>query len=87
LGRVLLDLFGGMNDCHSRSRISAWDVKQWALELGDPELPHQLGARHHALADARWNAGSVDVPRELHPAGADRRSVGRKYPDALAAAL
>jgi hypothetical protein len=30
------------------------DIKQWAIELGAPKLPHQMGARHHALLDARW---------------------------------
>jgi hypothetical protein len=30
------------------------DIKQWAIELGDPELPHQVGAKHDALLDARW---------------------------------
>jgi hypothetical protein len=30
------------------------DIKQWAIELGDPQLPPQSGPQHHALFDARW---------------------------------
>jgi hypothetical protein len=36
------------------------NIKQWAIELGDPELPHQMGARHHALLDARWIARAAE---------------------------
>jgi hypothetical protein len=31
------------------------DIKQLAVENGNPKLPGQRGQEHHALADARWN--------------------------------
>jgi hypothetical protein len=61
------------------------DVKQWAIELGDPELPHQVGARHHALADARWTRQAWAFLAGLHPAGAERDCVGSKFQDQHAA--
>jgi hypothetical protein len=56
------------------------DIKQWAIELGDPGLPHQKGSRHHALADARWTKEAWAFLASLHPAGADRRTTARKNP-------
>src|SRR5581483_2185228 len=44
-------LFGGMNDLPFHYPQLCLDIKQWAIELGDPELPVQIGVRHHALAD------------------------------------
>jgi len=57
------------------------DIKQWAIELGDPELPRQVGVRHHALADARWTRDAWAYLASLHPAGAERCCVGSKYHD------
>jgi hypothetical protein len=31
------------------------DLKQMCDDLGNPQLPKQDSAEHHALADARWN--------------------------------
>jgi hypothetical protein len=53
--------------------------------LGDPELPRQVGVRHHALADARWTKEAWAYLATLHPGGADRCSVGSKYHDQLTA--
>jgi hypothetical protein len=47
-------LFGSMDELPFRFPQLCLDIKQWAIELGDPELPVQVGAKHHALADARW---------------------------------
>ena len=55
------------------------DTKQWALELGDPELPHQAAGRHNALQDARWTRRAWTFLAALHPPGADRRAHGRKH--------
>ena len=79
-------LFGGMNDLPFAFPQLCLDIKQWAIELGDPELPHQEGARHHALADARWTKAAWTFLAGLHPAAGERRCVGRKNPDQLAAA-
>jgi hypothetical protein len=53
-------------------------AKQWAIELGDPELPHRFGVRHHALADARWTRDAWAFLASLNPVAGDRRAVGRK---------
>ena len=79
-------LFGGMNDLPFAFSQLCLDIKQWAIELGDPELPHQQGARHHALADARWTKAAWTFLAGLNPAAGERRCVGRKNPDQLAAA-
>ena len=47
-------LFGGVSDLPFDFPQYCLDIKQWAIELGDPRLPAQEGVRHHALADARW---------------------------------
>jgi hypothetical protein len=78
-------VFGGMNDLPFAFPQLCLDVKQWAIELGDPELPHQAGARHHALADARWTKQAWTFLAGLHPAGGERRCFERKYNERLAA--
>ena len=59
------------------------DIKQWAIELGDPELPQQQGARHHALSDARWTRDAWAFLARLDPAAGERRAIGGKNPDQL----
>ena len=56
------------------------DIKQWAIELGDAQLPRQLGARHHALNDARWTRDAWAFLASLDPAAGERRATGRKDP-------
>ncbi len=74
-------LFGDMNDLPFHFPQLCLDVKQWAIELGDPELTHQVGARHHALADARWTKDAWSFLAGRHPAGAERVCVGSKFQD------
>jgi len=78
-------LFGGMDDLPFHYPQLCLDIKQWAIELGDPELPHQEGARHHALYDARWTRQAWAFLARLAPAAGERRCIGRKNPDQLAA--
>jgi hypothetical protein len=73
-------LFGGMNDLPFHFPQLCLDIKQWAIELGDPELPHQAGARHNALADARWTKAAWAFLASLDPAAGERRTLDRKYP-------
>jgi len=73
-----------MNELPFRFPQLCLDIKQWAIELGDPELPRQVGVRHHALADARWTKPWAYLAT-LHPVGAGRCSVGSKYHDLLIA--
>jgi hypothetical protein len=51
-------LFGRMVDLPDHFPMFCRDIKQWAVDLGDPKLPEQDGAEHDALADARWNRGA-----------------------------
>ena len=78
-------LFGGMNDLPFHFPQLCLDIKQWAIELGDPELPAQRGARHHALADARWTRDAWAFLARLDPDAGERRCLGRKHPDQPAA--
>lgn len=76
-------LFGGMADLPFRFPQLCLDIKQWAIELGDPELPRQSGARHHALSDARWTKEAWAFLAGLDPMAAERRVMGGKNPDQL----
>ncbi len=74
-------LFGSMTEQPFHFPQLCMDIKQWAIELGDPELPHQSGGRHNALADARWTKEAWTFLAGLHPEAAHRRPRGRKHPD------
>ena len=73
-------LFGGMNELPFSFPHLCLDIKQWAIELGDPDLPRQTDTRHHALADARWTKEAWTYLASLHPTAAERRSFGYKHP-------
>lgn len=51
---VLCQLYGTMMDLPKGWPMFCRDVKQLAVETGNPELPPQNSAEHHALADAQW---------------------------------
>jgi hypothetical protein len=74
-------LFGGLADLPFHFPQLCLDIKQWAIELGDPPLPVQQGVRHHALADARWTREAWALLAGLAPHAAERRAHGRKHPD------
>lgn len=69
-------LFGGMTELPFHFPHLCMDVKQWALELGDPELPHQTDSRHHALTDARWTKEAWTFLASLDPVAAERSAQG-----------
>ena len=77
---AFVGLFGALEELPFHFPQLCLDIKQWAIELGDPELPHQKESRHHALADARWTREAWAFLAGLHPAGAERRAAGRKNP-------
>jgi hypothetical protein len=53
---LLAQQFGPMVKLPKDFPMFCMDLKQWAVQLGDPTLPEQeAGMEHHALADARWN--------------------------------
>jgi hypothetical protein len=78
-------LFGGLDELPFHYPQLCLDIKQWAIELGNPELPRQQGARHHALLDARWTREAWTFLAGLHPAGKERRALGGKHPRAAVA--
>jgi 3' exoribonuclease, RNase T-like len=75
---AFVGLFGALEELPFHFPQLCLDIKQWAIELGDPELPHQTESRHHALADARWTKEAWAFLASLNPAGADRRARGHK---------
>jgi 3' exoribonuclease, RNase T-like len=78
-------LFGHLDEMPFHYPQLCLDIKQWAIELGDPELPHQEGARHHALHDARWTRDAWAFLARLDPAAGERRAIGCKNPEQLGA--
>jgi hypothetical protein len=83
---ALVGLFGGLEELPFHYPQLCLDIKQWAIELGDPELPHQKGDRHHALLDARWTREAWTFLAGLHPVGSERRAIGSKKPGEARAA-
>ena len=71
-------LFGGTSELPFHFPQLCLDIKQWQIELGDPELPHQVGPRHHALLDARWTREAWAFLAKLDPPAGERRAFGRK---------
>lgn len=51
---VICQLFGTMMALPKSWPMFCMDVKQWAVMLGNPELPKQKSGEHHALSDALW---------------------------------
>jgi hypothetical protein len=77
---AFVGLFGGLEELPFHYPQLCLDIKQWAIELGDPELPRQTTPPHHALNDARWTREAWEFLANLHPSGAERRALGRKNP-------
>lgn len=48
-------LWGRMVDLPPEFPKYCLDIKQMAVDIGDPELPKQDTGEHHALHDAQWN--------------------------------
>lgn len=49
-------LMGTMMDLPGHWPKFCRDLKQWAVDLGNPPLPDQGPGEHNALDDARWNS-------------------------------
>jgi len=70
-------LFGSMDELPFHYPQLCLDIKQWAIELGDPELPHQSGPRHHAHARRSMDKGCLGIscsPRSHRGGAAGHRS-------------
>jgi 3' exoribonuclease, RNase T-like len=52
---VLCQLFGAMVDLPKGWPMFCRDIKQMAMELGNPRGPKSQDVEHNALSDARWN--------------------------------
>jgi hypothetical protein len=48
-------LMGTMMDLPEGWPMYCRDLKQWAVDKGDPKLPEQTEGEHNALDDAKWN--------------------------------
>lgn len=77
-------LFGSMTELPFSFPQLCLDIKQLAIEMGDIALPPQTGARHHALADARWTRDAWMFLANINQSAGDRRAVGYKNPEQLA---
>lgn len=62
---AMVGLFGALEELPFHWPQLCLDIKQWAIELGDPQLPLQEGARHHL--DARWTKEAWMFLAGLHP--------------------
>jgi len=51
---VIAQLYGTMMDLPKGWPMFCMDLKQLAVEKGNPRLPDQTSTEHHALNDARW---------------------------------
>jgi hypothetical protein len=61
---VLCQMFGTMMDLPKGWPMCCMDLKQFAMSLGNPRLVKQGGSTHHALADAKWVAGTYKILRD-----------------------
>jgi hypothetical protein len=52
---ALCQLYGRMIDLPKGWPMFCRDIKQKAMDLGNPRLPEQCALEHHAYADAEWN--------------------------------
>jgi hypothetical protein len=71
---VVAQMFGRMVDLPKGWPMYCRDIKQLAVELGDPKLPEQGKGEHNALADAQWNKVAYEF---LMAKTADFRIVGK----------
>jgi hypothetical protein len=69
---ALCQLFGTMMQLPDGWPMFCRDIKQWAVDVGNPKLPEQTSTEHHALADALWNKEAWDFLSSLPDAAAIR---------------
>lgn len=66
---ALCQLYGTMMHLPEGWPMYCRDVKQLCDDLGNPDLPKQTSAEHHALADAKWTKDAYEflASRQLKP--------------------
>ncbi len=57
---ILCQIFGKAINTSSHFSMGLMDIKQYAMRLGNPELPKSDGALHNALEDAKWHKKMYD---------------------------
>lgn len=62
---VFCQLFGTMMDLPHGFPMYTRDLKQWCDSLGNPKLPEQENALHHALGDANYNKLMWEFLKEI----------------------
>lgn len=75
---VFCQIFGTMMDLPTHFPKFCRDIKQLAMDLGNPTLPKQTTTEHHALADARWNHDAFKFLQSLKSEGASRVTAERQ---------
>jgi hypothetical protein len=81
---ALCQLFGTMMQLPDGWPMFCRDIKQWAVDLGDPKLPEQTSTEHHALADALWNKEAWDSIAQI---AASRADIAEQMAEALRSAI
>jgi hypothetical protein len=61
---VFAQLFGTMVNLPHGFPMLTRDLKDWALRLGDPQVPQHTGREHHALDDAAHDLDIYEFLRE-----------------------
>jgi hypothetical protein len=61
---ILAQIFGRMIDLPKGWPMFCRDIKQLAMEWGNPRLPKQTEKEHNALADAQWNKAAYEFLME-----------------------
>jgi hypothetical protein len=62
---VFCQIFGTMMGLPKWMPKFCLDLKQLAVEKGNPTLPKQKSEEHHALGDARWNRDVYEMLKSL----------------------
>jgi hypothetical protein len=66
---AVCQLFGTMMQLPESWPKFCMDLKQLAVELGNPKLPKQESSEHHALMDALWNKSTHAWLQKYRDAG------------------
>lgn len=63
---ALCQLYGTMMDLPREFPMFVMDIKQYAMDLGNPKLPEQTDTEHNAINDANWNKSTYSWLQKYH---------------------
>jgi hypothetical protein len=63
---VLCQMYGAMINLPTGWPMFCRDIKQWCVDLGNPDLPKQEKGEHDAMEDARWNKAAWEYLRDIY---------------------